>query len=278
MDHRFEVPPDIPLWRLALRRPSGLAAGGTIPRIDARAARLRGDLEAYRRVCGFMVTSSIPLPYPNVLARGLQLAVLSAPEFPLPVLGIVHVRQRIVQRRAIGEGEALSAHVWVEGHRVVRRGGEFDLHTVLHVGEEEVWRGETTILSRSIQGDGQKRTPLEVPALEGGRQVEWQIPADVGRRYAAVSGDGNPIHTSWIGARAFGFPRPIAHGWWLLARAIAEMGTDVPAVCSLEARFVSPVALPSTVVFQSGATTEGIGFEIAGKDRSVVGTVRALSA
>lgn len=59
----------------------------------------------------------------------------------------------------------------------------------------------------------------------------WRVSADVGRRYATVSGDVNPIHLSALAARALGFWGPSARqcpdaltGWrsdgWLGGSAV----------------------------------------------------------
>ncbi len=125
----FPVPPEVPLWRVALHRGPGLAPGQTIPALMARAARISGDAEAYRRVCGFGAADPLPPTWPAVAARGLQLAVMTSTAFPLPVLGIVHVRQQIRWSRPLAADEPLGASCRVEGHRVVRGGGEFDLLT-----------------------------------------------------------------------------------------------------------------------------------------------------
>ncbi|MFZ5478574.1 MAG: MaoC/PaaZ C-terminal domain-containing protein [Myxococcota bacterium] len=266
----FDTPPAIPLWKVAARRPT---FAGSIPRVEARAARLAGDPAAYSRVCGFPVADTLPVTFPDVLARGLQLAVLSAPAFPVPALGILHVRQRIEQRRPLRAGEALAGRVWVEGHRVVRKGGEFDMHTVVSAGGEDVWHGVTTILSKAIPGDGEKRPHPQPASFLRRRSVCWRLPPDQGRRYAAVSGDANPIHLWGITARLFGFRRPIAHGWWALARALAEMDTDVPGACVVEARFASPLPLPGSCTFESGPAADGHRFEIRGRDTCVEGRV-----
>ena len=55
-----------------------------------------------------------------------------------------------------------------------------------------------------------------------------RVPGDIGRRYAAVSGDRNPIHLYPLTARAFGFPRAIAHGMWLKARTLAALEGRLP--------------------------------------------------
>ena len=49
-------------------------------------------------------------------------------------------------------------------------------------------------------------------------ETEFQVPGDIGKQYAKVTGDFNPIHVSRLGARLFGFPRPIAHGMWSVAK------------------------------------------------------------
>ena len=52
----------------------------------------------------------------------------------------------------------------------------------------------------------------------------WSLPEDLGRRFAKVAGDRNPIHMYWWTARLFGFRRPIIHGMWTLARCMAALG------------------------------------------------------
>ncbi|MBB5938039.1 MaoC family dehydratase [Streptomyces zagrosensis] len=80
-------------------------------------------------------------------------------------------------------------------------------------------------------------------------RAEWQLPADLGRRHAAVSGDYNPIHLTRLTARPLGFPRAIAHGMWTFARCLAEVVDPTrPQVC-VRATFRQPVLLPGSVRF-----------------------------
>jgi acyl dehydratase len=289
----FDTPPVVPLWKTALKR----GPGGPIPHIAATARRLRGDPAAYAEVCGLPASPMLPLCFPDMLCRGLQLAVLTDPAFPVPLLGIVHVRQRIEQRRGIAADEPLSGHVWVEGHRPARRGGELDMHTVVSNGEEALWHGVTTILSRDLprlpqeptqeptQKPGQNKASKTDIVFQHQRSTAWTVPEDLGRRYARVSGDVNPIHHYAWTAKLFGFKRAIAHGWWTLARCLAEMDVSSdtwPGVLSVDARFLSPVSLPSTVWFTSGpmdetvdgvtGTTSGFALRSSGK-LALTGTV-----
>ena len=68
--------------------------------------------------------------------------------------------------------------------------------------------------------------------------------ADTGRRYAGVSGDVNPIHLHPLTARAFGFPRAIAHGMWTAARALAALEGRLPDALTCDVAFGKPVLLP----------------------------------
>ncbi|WP_445330155.1 MaoC/PaaZ C-terminal domain-containing protein [Streptomyces spinoverrucosus] len=112
----------------------------------------------------------------------------------------------------------------------------------------------------------QGRKPLPVCA-------EWRLGGDIGRRYAAVSGDRNPIHLHPLTARLFGFPRPIAHGMWTVARCLAAYGT--PEAVLVRAEFRAPVHLPGTVEYAA----EGERFELRRGERlHVSGAVHPLAS
>ena len=79
-------------------------------------------------------------------------------------------------------------------------------------GERPVAKGEETT-----------REPEDVPA-----SAEWKLGGDLGRRYAAVSGDRNPIHMHALTAKPLGFPAAIAHGMWTKARCLAALESRLP--------------------------------------------------
>ena len=84
----------------------------------------------------------------------------------------------------------------------------------------------STYLRRAPARTGRRATGRARRATAGVGDVAGA--RDVGRAYAEVSGDHNPIHTSRIGARLFGFPRPIAHGMWTQARCLAALPSRLP--------------------------------------------------
>ena len=98
------------------------------------------------------------------------------------------------------------------------------------------------------KADGEPDAGLVIAdAPTGG--VQWKLPADLGRTYAGVSGDHNPIHLYPLTAKALGFPRQIAHGMWTLARSIAAIENRLPDAVTVEVAFKKPVFLPGTVAF-----------------------------
>ena len=211
----------------------------------------RGHLAAYDRVCGFRLTDALPATYPHVLAFPLALRLMSAPEFPCPLVGIVHVGNRITVERPVDAGEPLDFSVRAVDLRPHDRGRQFDLMATATVDGEPVWRGVSTYLSRErAASGGERRDPGERPAPPAA-SARWRVGRRIGTDYARVSGDHNPIHTSRIGARLLGFPRPIAHGMWSKARCLAALEGRLPDAYTVEVSFKLPVRLPGTVAFSA---------------------------
>lgn len=230
----------------------------------------RDHLARYDRVCGFRLADTLPATYPHVLAFPLAMRLMTGPGFPLKVIGLIHVANRITVRRPVGADTRLDLSVHAADLRPHRRGHQFDLVATAHVGDEEVWRGVSTYLGvspylRNGQPAAGSDRPAE-PAMTGSR---WRIPARTGRDYAAVSGDHNPIHTSRLGARLFGFPRPIAHGMWSKARCLAALAGRLPDEYTVDVTFRRPILLPATVSFTATARPDGwefgLGSHLAGQ-------------
>jgi acyl dehydratase len=244
------------LWtgyaRALLRpRPALAPAGYAQPLIEASIAGLkpaRGSVAAYRAVCGYDAAGPLPLTYPHVLAMPLHLAVLTASAFPVRLLGLVHVSNSIARYRQIGDGDALDLRCALTAMRESARGQEFDLVTEALLAGERAWSETSTFLARRRAPARANSAPDALSLPVGMRTTLWSAPADIGRRYARVSGDINPIHLGRLGARLFGFPQAIAHGMWSLARTAAtiEAQADRP-IATLNAAFKLPVLLPAQV-------------------------------
>ncbi|MEJ5912831.1 MaoC family dehydratase [Pseudokineococcus sp. 1T1Z-3] len=240
-------------------RPAGL------PERVVEASGVRTDrahLDAWARVStprpGVPLPTSLPAAYLHVLAGGASMRLLLDPAFPLPLLGLVHVGQRLELRREVDPREPLDLAVRAQDLRPHRRGRQLDVVASASVAGEEVWRGVSTYLHREGSSSGGSG---ELPGGSGGSggsgeprrelpagSVRWVVPTSTGRAYARVSGDPNPIHLSRPTARLLGFRRPIAHGMWTLARALGDLEGRLPAAHVVSARFLRPLAMPGHAV------------------------------
>ncbi|WP_350558546.1 MaoC/PaaZ C-terminal domain-containing protein [Psychrobacter sp. CAL346-MNA-CIBAN-0220] len=213
----------------------------------------QGNLKDYRKICGFTDTGKLPITYPAVLSQALQMNMMVKEPFPFAMLGLVHVDNSVTQYRPIGERETIAMSVTFDNLRDHAQGQQFDFVTIVKSQDDIIWEGTSTYLARGKKPDSSanvKSTPRPVTVKpmvdEKGVHKVFEVPEDIGRRYAFVSGDFNLIHLHPLSARAFGFPKAIAHGMWSKAKCLAMMG-ELPDACTAEVSFKLPIFLPSEV-------------------------------
>jgi len=217
----------------------------------------REAVARYREILGFAAGEAPPLTWHYLAAQRAQLALMAAPRFPFAVPGLVHLENVLAAEGAPDPEGPWQVEVSALAPVELPSGGvTFALEaSLLQFGGARV-RCRSTYLGRRGRGKTFEPSPPEPPRAweELGR---WSLrPADT-RRYAALSGDYNPVHLHPLAARLFGFPASIAHGMHLagLALAALERAEGRPAR-SLEVRFRRPVLLPA----------EGLVCERAGAD------------
>jgi acyl dehydratase len=227
--------------------------GVTVPGWEPPADLLR----RYAEVVGS--TAVMPLAFPAVVVTQLYRDLLGAGGMPVNGMGLVHVATRLWTAGPLPVDGPWQVSAWVEGARHTRSGLEIDLGARCAAGGAE-WTSLMVVLARSsaARGSDPSGAPdLPEPGENWGQRTPLDAPADVGRRYAAVSGDFNPIHLHTLTAKPFGFARAIAHGWWVVPRALALLGVDETPddTRQLEVAYARPVLLPSHLTLR--ATTEG---------------------
>ena len=237
----------------------------------------------------------------------MSMALMTGKDFPFRILGLVHIRNEISQLRPIHQAEPLDYRVWIEEPFQHAKGTAFDVGAeVCDTTGEPVWSSRSTYLRREQRERREAVRPSDpppaapsLPGAEAGFGADaaaattWRLPADLGRRYASVSGDRNPIHLYPWTARLFGFKRQIAHGMWSAARCLAALGvgnpppgSPTPAPLSPEATsaatfavdFRAPVLLPSTVLLSRAPDVGGVTeFTLAAADSGRVHLVGGLT-
>jgi len=229
-------------------------SGSTLPTAGLRSfIRVQPDnLAAYRRLCHFTDDGRLPGTYPHVMAFTLQLQLLTAHDFPFPLLGLVHLHNRIEVLRPLGGIDGLRFAVFADNLQAHAKGGTFDLVTEAEDALGLLWRETSRMLVRGLHLDGQPDASEDNVPEPLPEATRWYADSDIGRRYAKVCGDYNPIHLSAASARLFGFPKAIAHGMWSKAMALAALRTHLPnSRYAFEVDFRKPVRLPSEVVLSA---------------------------
>ena len=276
----LDAPPSIaPLLAKAVATSRGRAgAGGRLPE---RRLMLRGvdqdvrRLADYAEVTGGVLGEQVPTTWLHVLTFPLQVELTADKDFPFPMIGMVHVANTMTQHRPVTVGEELTLSTWADGLAPHRKGSTVELHGEARAGEDVVWTGRSTYLVRGpgtlgVAPDAAAPREEDRPELPTTELATWRLPKDLGRRYAKVSGDANPIHLTAVTAKALGFPRAIAHGMWTHARALASVQPRLPVSFTVDAQFVKPVLLPSTVILRGGMEGRGGDLAVTSRDGSRV--------
>jgi acyl dehydratase len=243
----------------------------------------RGHLAEYDRICGFRFGDTLPATYPHLLAFGPQVRLMADRSFPLPLPGLVHIANTITVHRGIDASERLEVRVHAERFVAHPKGAQVDLVGRIRSGGETVWDGRSTYLARGATAPAgahdEAASPVERPELPDHPPVAtWRVDADTGRRYAAVSGDVNPIHLHPLSAKAFGFPRAIAHGMWTAAHALSALEGRLDEALTYDVTFGKPLLLPSTAELHTRATGDGWDLEVrSGDRRHLSGSTRPAS-
>lgn len=205
--------------------------------------------------------TTLPSVLVHIIGFPVQMALMSREDFPLPLMGLVHLANRVEHLRPIRLAQPVQVLVSAENLRAHRRGTQVDIRVLVledsadpeNVEERAVlWRGVSTYLSRGIDlGEQTPPDPAETVRREfipPVKTASWRLGAGAGRSYAAVSGDYNPIHVSNLAAKALGMPSAILHGMYSAGRML-EGREPEGAGHSWSIDFAAPVALPATVAF-----------------------------
>lgn len=268
-DERVRELSDVPsfpaIYAAALSPRPGVRRSPELPEVAYRVRRVRIDPEraaAFDHLMGGPATDLVHPGVLHVLAFPVSLALMARPGFPAPLLGLVHLSNQVLQHRAVRVGELVDVECRVRSLRPHPKGRTFEAVSTVSVEGEIVATDVSTYLSRDqpstrkdspdgAESRAQRHREFEPPVPT----ARWHLGADTGRRYAAVSGDANPIHLSALSARVFGFSSAIAHGMYTASRAFTEARVDLHRPLRWDVTFAAPVTLPGTVLVRFSEQT-----------------------
>ena len=241
-------------------------ADAVLPDTTLRLPDVKVDLDQLRDYCastGQQYGDTLPLTFPFVLQFPLVMKLLVAKDFPLSAIGSVHMENNIERFRPISVREPLTIETHAENLREHRKGMLVDVISEFSVGNELVTRQTATFLSQqrtSLSDEPRPPAPLD----HRPPPPDATLVANLGliRKYAAASGDRNPIHTGNLSAKAFGFPRAIAHGMWTAARVVANAESQVPDKVTYNVKFGKPLILPAKVNIYTKRVTDGFDISV----------------
>jgi acyl dehydratase len=238
------------------------------------------NVAEYAAVTGLRFGDAVPLTYPFALTFPSVMSLVSGFDFPFAAMGSVHVENHITQYRPISVNDVVGVKVHAENLREHRKGLLVDLVTDVSVGNDTAWHQVTTFLHQqrtSLSGEP-KPEPKKQQKLPPPNAVLHITPGQI-RHYASVGGDHNPIHTSSIGAKLFGFPTSIAHGMFTAAAVLANIEGRLPDAVKYSVRFGKPVLLPARVGLYVDRVTDGWDLSLRNLSKGyphLTGSVRAL--
>ncbi|WP_110971334.1 MaoC family dehydratase [Pseudomonas huaxiensis] len=242
-------------------------SGDTLPATGLRCSLSvdERNLAAYRKLCLFSNDGRLPPTYPHVMAFALQLQLLTDKAFPFPLLGLVHLSNRIRVLRPLGGVSRLRFAVSVDNLQPHEKGATFDLRTDAEDGLGLLWSESSRMLCRGMKLEGEPPVAQAPAELQMSELTRWYADSDIGRHYARVCGDYNPIHLSAATAKLFGFPQAIAHGMWSKAVALAHLRGHLPrSGYEVAVDFHKPVRLPSEVILDGSKEAPSGEFRLSG--------------
>jgi acyl dehydratase len=230
-----------------------------VPRIVLSASHLR----KYQECCAVPASPVLPPAYLHVVAMPIHMQLFTAKNFPVKVLGLIHLRNTIRVFKNIGVDAPLRLRVYFDTMRLTDFGQEYDFLTQYDRDGEVVWEEVSTMFAR---GNGPPKEGAKRPSIErsmhpdtGVTREPIEVAPGTGWRYARISGDFNPIHLTDRTAKMFGFKQSVSHGMWSLGRCLGAATASLPeGKIQVDTQFKLPVYVPSQAIVRHWPVERGI--------------------
>ncbi|BDD12414.1 dehydratase (plasmid) [Fulvitalea axinellae] len=196
-----------------------------------------------------LTPKAIPLPFWYISAQETHIELMFRKRFPYPLAGTVHVENSLEKITEFNPEKPVNVRTTVfceakpEGSPTGTFVTEFEQEGEVFVRNESVY-----LWKKGGKKSKKKKSEPEI------FEADWSKISDInpteGQVYARLSGDQNPIHTSSLIAKVFGFKSKIIHGWNLVYRLYATALENGPEPKRFTVRFHKPVGFPGKVMIE----------------------------
>lgn len=249
------------------------------------------------------IASVIHPNYLQVLTLPMQLEMMISEPFPFKPMGLVHLANHIEVNYLPEQNAKLFLQTSFDGLTWHKNGWVLALLSEGFVNGKLAISATSYYLSRQRHAHVNKNTDLtnkvnsdEANLKTKGAQknasdmpiinellspfdisCDMNFPLGIGRQYARVSGDFNPIHLTRWTAKLMGFKQAIAHGMYSKALCISlvlkqEMESRKGALAQtpmqFSTQFIQPIYLPTSCKLNINRYADQIDFSLTSKSRS----------
>jgi len=243
--------------------------GKILPEKGYTLAGLQADkqqLQAFCEMFGYG-SDTIPSTYWHIRLFSVRALLAAHPDAPFPMPGMVHLSNSIRQHDTILPSDKLEMTCRFGKLLAHDKGTAFETLTELRRDNQLVWEENAVNLYLGRKNLAQE--PVNSPAIDITAPTDeqsWSLPESIGLKYARVSGDFNPIHLHGIGAKLFGFPKHLIHGWYGMNRTIAPYQEWLDSPHEIYVSFKKPLFLPGNVVTRTQSKGSTLLFEATNKE------------
>ena len=233
----------------------------------------RKRLEKYNQLFGKSY-STIPLTVLYFMSQRAQITSMLDKRVNFVVPGLVHTHNELC---IINEPNLLLP--WrVDCKLNISKTGEHDIIQIT-LNNQLSQKNNTIASCKSVyrvlnKSRSSKNKKNSHPIIKFNKQQldTWKLTSNMGRLYAGISGDYNPIHLYKSTAKIFGFKQPIIHGMYSHSRisAFLENKFEKP-IKTISIAFKKPIYLPSEVQLEiENDSLEQGKFQIVDKELAIL--------
>lgn len=235
--------------------------------------------------------------YMQTLSLPMQLDMMVDSSFPFKPLGLVHMANQIQVNCLPEQNQSVDVYTYFGDVYFHRKGWLFEVLTQVHATDFVVKKndiGESApqamLIGKSYYLARAKHEPQDIQSLaqqyssgpnwiaaqkidlanaglaqqNNVYNTKMRFDENIGRRYARISGDYNPIHLHPLTAKLLGFKKAIAHGMYSKALVLSNIAKVVPFYqqgFTINTVFIQPILLPldTELSFSGSSNTSNMG-------------------